>query len=280
MKATLALFSPILAAGLCAAANPSPAAPDPGARVEEWSAFLEGVRQRALGQIEALPNFICTREMNESATMGAVTSPMIVTESRVEVSYNQGKEHYRTLKQGAPVPEVGLVSAGEFGGSLHSLFDPASNASFRLKGFQNIRGRKAARIQFQVPQETSQLAILLGQRRLTPAYEGECWADQESKQIIRLQVSVPQLPPDFNIQRVDQGVEYDQVRIGERTYWLPVSGVSTAMLVANARDNTIDLYSTIFGQKCTMTWDKATVKILVKFKNYRKFETESKLIAE
>lgn len=279
MKAMLALLS-VLAAGLCAA-NPAPAAQDSGARVEEWPAFLEGVRQRALGQIEALPNFICVREMSESAKLGAIGNPRIVTSSRVEVSYNQGKENYRTLKQGAQAPDFGLVSTGEFGGSLDALFDPASNASFRLKGFQNIRGRKAARIQYQVPQETSQLAITLGQRRLTPAYEGECWADEESRQVVRLQLSVPQLPPDFNIQKVDQSVEYDQVRIGERTYWLPVSAVSTAMLVRSARNSNIELCSTIFGFPCPKaTFDNAAVKIIIKFKNYRKFETESKLITE
>ncbi len=275
MKATFALLCPILAANLSAAPQA-----DSGARVEEWSAFLEGVRQRALTHIQSLPDFICVREMSESAQMGSITNPINVTESKVEVSYLAGREQYRSLKQGPVAPEIGLVSAGEFGGSLQSIFEPASNASFRLKGFESIRGRKAARIQFQVPQETSQLTIQFGQRRLNPAYEGECWADQESKQIVRLRLSAPELPPDFNIQRADQSVEYDQVRIGERAYWLPVSAVSSGYLVAKARGSNIDLYQTIFGQPCTMTFDKAAVKILIKFKNYRKFETESKLVAE
>jgi hypothetical protein len=275
MKAITALLCPILAAGLYAAPQA-----DSGARVEEWTAFLEGVRQRALNHLQSLPDFICVREMNESATMGAITNPISVTESKVEVSYLRGTENYKGIKQGPVAPDIGLVSSGEFGGSLHSIFDPASKGSFRLKGFENVRGRKTARIQFQVPEESSQLTIQFGQRKLSPAYEGECWADRESKQIVRFKLSVPQLPRDFHIQRAEQSVEYDQVRIGERSYWLPVSAVSNGWLVAKAGGNAIDLYQTIFGQPCTMSYDKAAVKILIKFKNYRKFETESKLVAE
>lgn len=231
MKAPPVLVTAILAVKLCGGTGLTAAPQDSGAQAGKWPAFLESVRERALGQIAALPNFICIREMSESAVLGALSNPRIVTESRVEVSYSQGQEHYRMLKEGTPAPDVGLVSAGEFGGSLHTLFDPASKASFRLKGYQKIRGRKAARIQYEAPQNTSRLTILLGPREVAPAYEGEVWADEESRQVVRLRLSVRQLPPDFNIQRVDQSVEYDQVRIGERPYWLPVSAVSTAVLV-------------------------------------------------
>lgn len=277
MRLTLALLSPIFAVGLCAA---PPAQTDSGARAEEWSTFLEAVRERALSHIESLPNFICTREMIETATFGGRVTPVTVTESRVEVSYFQGREQYRNLTQGPPVPEIGLTSEGEFGGNLHALFAPASNASFSLSGFENIRGRKAARIRFRVPQETSQLEIRMGPRRLAAAYEGECWADQESKQVIKLQFSTDRFPADFNMQRVEQSVEYDQVNIGERLYWLPIDAVSIGTLVARARGSYIDLYASIVGQRNAMTFEKAVVKIMIKFKNYRKFEAESKIVTE
>lgn len=277
MRLTLAVLSPILAVGLCAA---PPAQTDSGARAEEWSTFLEAVRERALSHIESLPNFICTREMIETAMFGGMMTPITVTNSRVEVAYFQGREQHRTLKEGPPVPEIGLTSSGEFGGSLHAVFAPASKASFSMNGFQNIRGRKAARIRFRVPQETSQLEIQMGPRRLAPAYEGECWADQESKQVIKLQFWADRFPADFNMRKVEQSVEYDQVNIGGRLYWLPLNATSTGTLLARARGSYIDLYASIVGQRNAMTFEKAVVKILIKFENYRKFEAESKIVTE
>ncbi len=241
--------------------------------------FVEAVRQQVLSHVGALPNFICIRERVETAQLGVSLDNYPVDDSRVEVSYYGRQEHYRPLKEGPAAPEIGVISMGEFGGTLHLIFEPSSKAIFVVKGQQTIRGHKTVRIDFQAPQEGSRLSIMMGERRVFVAYQGSCWADQESKQIVRLQVLVRTLPKDLNIQKAAQSIEYDRVKIGEGTYWLPVSAASETYMVANAGDVSMDLAKAIFGfSRPGISWDKAMVKNLVKFKDYRKFEAESKLL--
>jgi len=241
--------------------------------------FLAAVRQQVMSQVSSLPNFICTRERFESAQMGASLDSYTVDESRVEVSFYGNKEHYRPLKEGPQAPEIGVISMGEFGGTLTLIFDPAGSTAFTVKGTQTIRGRKTQRIDFQAPQEGSKLGISMGDRRVIAAYQGSCWADLETRQIVRLQILVPRLPADFHIQKASQLIDYDRVKIGDGMYWLPVSAASETSIIGNAAGARIDLAATIWGfSRPGISWDKAAVKNLIKFKNYRKFEAESRIL--
>jgi hypothetical protein len=244
----------------------SPPTATPSNGVEgDWPKFLEQVRAKAIAYTDELPNFICTQLTQRSARYfpgGWRTVDNFVA----ELSYFDKKEHYKILtvaNQATTTATMenlsGTRSTGEFGSSMRSLFEPATNAVFRLEGREQTNGRETIRLGYQVARETSSRSINYNnERTIITAYRGRCWIDPESFQVVRLEDKAIHIPPDFPITRSDGATDYDLADIGGRKYWLPVR--AEVLLVEGGA--------------------KLHTRNVIEFKKYRKFEAEVRIVPD
>jgi hypothetical protein len=244
----------------------SPATPVASTGVEaDWPKFLEQVRAKAIAYTDDLPNFICTQITQRSARYfpgGWRTVDNYVA----ELSYFDKKEHYKILtvaNQATTTATIenlsGTRSTGEFGSSMRILFEPATNAAFRLEGREQTNGRETIRLGYQVARETSSRSINYNnERTIITAYRGRCWIDPESFQVVRLEDKAINIPPDFPITRSDGSTDYDLADIGGRKYWLPIR--AEVLLIEGGA--------------------KLHTKNVIEFKKYRKFEAEVRIVPD
>jgi len=274
---------------------------------ESWPQFLESARTKALLYAESLPDFTCVqatrrfagRTAEVSLPNGAVylsgegAGQQIPTgwekgvkwtfqdEIVQEVIYVGHQEHYKLLRETRPPgivppaePRQDLTSAGEFGSTLKSLFEPGTKADFRLEKNERIRGWKTMRAKVQVNTENSDREISFvgnsdeGRRpySLKVGYQGHVWFDIASGQVVRLQLQALNLPVDFPIARSVWAIDYDLVGVGGRKYWLPVRAElqlttsSCKALPPSARN--------------------LHTRNLMEFREFHKFEAEVKVLPE
>jgi hypothetical protein len=278
--------------------------PKLGLTKEDWPQFLATARDKALLYAAGLPNFTCIqttrcyagqtrqlsfptgvsvasgtgRQIGPGLQQGEGLQWILQDEIVQEVIYSNQQEHYKLLKRAHPSPATsevqqgGLISTGEFGSTLKSLFDPASKADFWFEKIEKIRRWKSARAKFQVSQENSDREIVYGAesdteaRSLRVAYGGLVWFEIASGQVIRLQFETLNLPTDFPIAHSAWAIDYDVVGIGPEEYRLPVRAE-----VQSVTSSCKDLLPT---EKNRHT------RNVIEFKQYHKFETEVKVLPD
>ena len=228
-----------------------------------WPDFLEAVRRRVFAYTQNIPGFLCQRRTArfERLFLGWQEKDRLAE----ELLYLDGQERYQPIQgQGSRTLSgslEGAYSIGEYASALQTLFAPQTGASFRLEGPEDIAGHRTIRVAYQVPRETSTVQLSYQGNRLVVGYRGLCWIDVKSYQVVRLTKKAVDLPQDFPIKASEMRITYDQIQFGERGHWLPVS----AQL--NLSIGILD------GARLHTRND-------VQFSDYRKFETDVKLVLE
>jgi hypothetical protein len=231
----------------------------------DWTKFLQSARVIAMAYTDELPNFICT-QVTQRFVRFFPGGWRQVDNYVAELTYFEKKENYKILtvanqvSTGTTIETLsGTRSTGEFGTSLRSLFDPGTNASFRLEGKDQMNGHETVRIGYQVPRETSSRTINYNnQRTIVTAYRGRCWIDPKSYQVVRLEDRAVNIPEDFPITRSEGAIDYDLADIAGRKYWLPVR--AEVLLIEGGA--------------------KLHTRNVIEFKRYRKFEAEVRIVPD
>jgi hypothetical protein len=249
------------------AATPLPPTAPPSKIPDDqtWPQFLEAARAKALAYTDDLPNFICTQITTRSERIYPRGWHQ-VDNFVADLTYFEKKENYRIISvANQPTATAtmeslkGSWSTGEFGSSLRMLFDPQSNAAFRLEGVDQTNGHETIRISYQVPKETSGSTITYNnERTIVTAYRGRCWIEPESFNVVRLEEKAINIPEDFPINRAETTIDYDVQDIAGRKCWLPVR--AEILLV----ERTVNHHA----------------RNVIEFKKYRKFEAEVRIVPE
>lgn len=268
----VAILSAVLLPGTLAAESPELTA--------DQARVLNGARTMALAYSERLPDFICTqvthREITNQVSFGmpfngASSSrggrgPSSPNHSPADTSdvieekltfFNQ-MEHYEVVAvNGKKVSGKehmnfeGAISAGEFGSSLHSIFDPRSHTIFLWDRLASVAGRRVAVFKFHVPAESGTIVMERDtDQQILAAYSGRLFIDPDSLHVLRI-TSELELRPNFPIKAVASTVDYKPVSIAETTYTLPSKSE------VRLRDN-----SRLYVNQ-------------IEFRNYHKFAVES-----
>jgi hypothetical protein len=262
-QATADPTAPPGTAGPQAPTRPAETREQPRARrLPEAEALIEKAREAAFEFVETLPNFICDQvtKRYESKTL----QPVWKYRDRVDVElmYTNGKEDYRNvrmngkaLKKGSP-EDSGQWSTGEFGTVLADIFDPRTHTTFKPRGDSTASGMKAKEYGFWVDQVNSNWTIRMSYA-VKPAFSGAVWIEPQSGRALRVEMGTTSLPTDYPVDKVEAIVDYDWVAIGEKKYLMPV------------RSQNLACETHMFN--CT--------KNEIEFKNYRKFNVESQVLA-
>jgi len=226
----------------------------------EWPDFLEAVRRGIDATSQDLPNFVCRRrtERFERLFRGWREKDRL----QEELMFTNGEESYQPVEgQKASGSQDGTYSIGEFAAALRNVFAPESRTSFRPEEAEEISGRQTVRVAYRVPQETSSLQLTYEGNPLRVGYRGMCWIDVNSYQVVRLIKELVDLPEDFPIKASEMSIAYDRIRIGARQHWLPVRAQfnMSVGILQSVRIHT---------------------RNIIRFTDYRQFETDVKLLLE
>jgi hypothetical protein len=231
------------------AAAAGPTAPELITKAREWVATFT----------DSLPDYIChqqtTRYMEPSKEQGWQALDVVTA----QVVYEKGKESYRDITVGGKkttksMDDIGgATSTGEFASTLKSLFAPQSMAHFRFAETTHSGQHDMAVFDFKVDLERSGWRIRVGGQTLRPAYSGSVWIEKSTARVRRVEMQADQIPKDFPLDSVEAAVDYEQIPLGERSFYLPVHAANLAC----QRGTTI----------CT--------KNTIEFRNYHKFAGES-----
>ena len=226
----------------------------------EWPDFLNAVRRRIDAASQNLPNFVCRRrtERFERLFRGWQEKDRLDE----ELMFTNGEESYQSVEgQKASGSLDGAYSIGEFAAALRNVFAPESRTSFRLEEAEEIAGRPTVRVAYRIPREASSLQLTYEGNSLRAGYRGLCWIDVNSYQVVRLIKETVDLPKDFPIKTSEMSIAYDRIQIGGRQHWLPV----------RAQFNmSVGILQSV----------RAHTRNIIRFTDYRQFETDVKLVLE
>jgi hypothetical protein len=217
---------------------------------DEPARVLEIVRGSALQYSQKLPNFICTQitrrtvtaNVNFGTSLNGASSSRGGTGMPVasrgqggmndvieeQLTYFDEFEHYEVVAMNGKkaggrehMEFAGAISAGEFGSSLHNLFDPRSHAAFSWEKTAKLGGRYLYVYKFEVPSQNG--AIVMDRdtdQKIFAGYSGRLFVDKGSQQVVRI-TSELDLPTDFPIKMATIEVHYKPVEIAGISYSLP-----------------------------------------------------------
>ena len=227
--------------------------------------FLEETRTAVRDYLDELPDFICQQVVEryyDFEARGAWDKADVLT---YELTYNRRRESYKPINAvGRPMTRPleqtgGAYSTGDFASGLASLFDPETRTRFKPAGKDRLGNRATALYDFTVDQEFSKLSVTAeGARTIIVGYSGTIWIDEETRQVLRIDQAVDQLPAGYPVTNSESSVDYDTIKLRglEVDFLLPIRA---EFIIADRRQ-------------------RRYFRNLLYFKFYRKFETDIRIV--
>ena len=226
-----------------------------------WPEFLGAVRRRVANYTDNLPDFLCHRSTRRYERLFQGWREKDQYEE--ELSYIDHEEHYELVSnsKNKNYEQIGTYSIGEYAAALQTMFAPEAETTFQLDGPEKISGRQTIRVAYKVPKTTSSLSISYEGNPFVAGYDGFCWIDIQTHQVVQLTKRAMELPEGFPVKAADMKVSYNQIKIDGNLFWLPVR----AQLLLQVGI----LESTILHRRNE-----------IEFANYKKFSSGVRLIAD
>lgn len=221
---------------------------------------IAAAREAASSFTRDLPNFTVDQVTTRFSGSRLVDNWRTVDTVTAEVSSVEGKEEYKNIRvNGRPTdrPEdSGSWSTGEFQITLEDILSPLTAATFTPDGDDRIAGRAAYVYKLAVEQSRSHWVLVAPSgRKYAPAYRGSIWIDKVTGRVLRIEQRAVSMPRDFAYDKTETALEYGYVYIEGQKYLLPTDSVNLACMTGTSQCSKNEL----------------------KFRNYRKFGSESKI---
>lgn len=205
------------------------------------TAMIEKTREKALAYARSLPDFMCTetirryREDKPSGGGRMLTAPaakwVSIDKLTVKLSFFQQREDHKLIKiDDKPTDRqygslTGGIGAGEFGGTLQNIFDPAAETDFRWESWKNIRKHRIAVYAYRVEPAHSHYQVVTGTaehtRQAFVGFHGNLEADSETGELLHFTYVADRIPDEVKLDSVSTTVDYDFADVGGRKYLLP-----------------------------------------------------------
>lgn len=192
----------------------------------DGAALLERARQKALEYTRSLPDFMCTETVRRLASHphGSFHRTDVLT---VRLRYSQRSEVHTLEKiDGKPTTrkyeELGFATGvGEFGGILHTVFDPQSEAAFDWQNWQILRKRRVSVYEYAVSAAHAPYYLSANGEKAIVGIHGVVEIDAETGEVLRLTYTAYDIPQQLIAQYASTLVDYDWTDVGGRNYLLP-----------------------------------------------------------
>jgi hypothetical protein len=240
--------------------TPAPSAPrDP--RLDTDEQIVRDARAAATAFSASLPNFLVQQNTTRDFQTAFPAQWQTIDTVTAEVAYRDGKEEYRDIQIDGkpvygPIERTGSWSTGDFGTTLEDLMQMSTNAAFKRRGQDRIASRPAWVYDYTVAQPNSHWEMVSpDDRHYKPAYEGAVWIDKETRRVLRFEQRTLGMPRDYPLSKAASVMEYAFVKIDQKTYLLPAKGENVGCFSGSG----------------------TCKRNVIEFRNYRKFEAESKV---
>jgi hypothetical protein len=213
---------------------PGLAAPDqavgrPG--LEELDGILADARKYAIDYENALPNLICQQTTIRSVDArgnGDWKHKDTIVEVLTYVNHEEnrtvvGGEKNQVKKNTEDAIDFGMISAGEFGKALSSIFTPASKAEFTWKETGTLRGEPVEAFDYHIARANSTFSLRDDTGVVMAGYHGRIFVDRATHSVRSITMITDDVPKNFSIHMAAKRVDYDYVAINDHDYLLPVS---------------------------------------------------------
>ena len=237
---------------------------------ENWTQFLESVRNRVLKYTHSLPDFVCnqgTRSYQAFGRRGWTQRGMY----EVEVTYFDQSPHYKQISQYPLFRDV-----GEFGPVLTAIFTPQSRATFKFQGLEKKHGRNTAKVSFRIPREYSLRPVEVKDEGMVPfGYRGRFWVDLENQLLVRLESKSTDMPRKAPITDEELVLRYKEVMLVDKLVWLPAE-LHVIVKTDAVGDGGLSASGANQGGGLPnfQTTGKTSLRWVSFFRNYRPFELE------
>ncbi|MBV9761845.1 MAG: hypothetical protein JO340_14890 [Acidobacteriaceae bacterium] len=232
---------------------------DPPPSSAEQQRILDAIQDYADQYLANLPNFICDqvthqyhagRNPTRWRQGDVLTSKLVYAEGHEQRSLELVNQ--KPIRPGMRLRRMPLETQGEFGVLMASIFSPASHTSIEWKGWESVRGSRAAVFAFAIDAQHSTMSLTSDDLiKDTVPFHGTVYGDPKTGAIWRITDIETNLPRELHTKLISRVVDYGGVTIAAKTYLLP-------------------LQATIW-----LTSDSGNVRNELEFLNYRKFEAES-----
>ncbi len=277
-----------------AAEIPNQPAPDPATQRKILALAVDYVT-RTLHQ---LPNLVATRVTNSFedsppvTRRGAITDAYqpihLVGNSNVTVTFREGRE---VVEKSNFDPRVrSLTTSGVFGPILGTVLVDAARSKLAWSHWEQSPTGLQAVFSYEVPKENSHYTITYDSVPNDPApcsttsqpfskvvaYHGEMAIDPASGTILRLTLLADMKPEEFTVNSGIE-VEYGQVSIGGKDYFLPLRSVTSSIA------HTLMVLGDEGRRACpnlVVTPSLQTSLNGVVFENYHVFRSDAKVLTE
>jgi hypothetical protein len=207
-------------------------APDPA----EQKKILADATDFAFNHERNLPNFLCiqtTRRFQDfqgpNSQGPAEWRPIDIIVERL--AYFEHHEDYKVIEINGVPSSIehgklgGASSSGEFGSVMKGIFAPQTATDFTWQTWFTLRGRKMHVYAYRVEVAKSDYHVVVPEQSkdLVAAYHGLIFIDDRKHFIHRITLHADGIPPAFPVQDISLMLDYEDTRIGETDYLLPLT---------------------------------------------------------
>jgi hypothetical protein len=172
-----------------------------------------------------MPNFVADETAKRST--GHVDSPKWRYDDTIETEITvKGTQLTRQnwRRNGKPwKPFTGFMPGAGFGAELKPLFSADCPTTFEFERREEARGHQVVAYRYASPPDGCFGFLRAGRRRYNAARAGRVLLDDVGGNIIQFEEEASGFPPGFQFVQRNEVVSWDYVKIGDASYWLPVS---------------------------------------------------------
>jgi hypothetical protein len=189
--------------------------------------LLDLAKQNVVERFQNAPNFTCRLEIERTVFPTRLSTYFQSRDRyRLEVAVTDGHERFAWPGESfteRPLAEFlgpGIASTGEFSTHGITVFTD-SRTSIARSPQKRVDNRLY--FTFRVPVEASRYMLFAAGHGvpMPAAYEGGFYIDQDSAQLLSLDVDVPHPPAASGLARIATAIDYSQAEVGGDRVWLP-----------------------------------------------------------
>jgi|KBSSwiStaDraftv2_1062776.scaffolds.fasta_scaffold22516_3 hypothetical protein len=234
----------------------------PTPTASEQASLIEAIRNVAVQYTANLPNFICNETIQRQQLSQSSKSWKSLDVHVLEVTFLDGGDVPKLISiNGKATSKTlndvgGFTSSGDFGRTLHMIFNPKSDAKFRWERWTSLRGHPTHVFSYSIDKAHSEYDVSFKNGSMSKrdffAWHGLVYVDRETQSVMRLTHETEGIPVDWTISASRGELDYDFAEIDGKRILLPVRGVAGA------------------------SWrDGSQSRNLMEFSNYRQFSTQT-----
>jgi hypothetical protein len=198
---------------------------------------LAQIRREIGKSISTLDNYTCVETIDRATRKNTRRNFQHVDTVTAEVTVVHNREIYsRPGTNGLDDLYVsGLISTGGFADALKNVF--LNNVStIWFHGVEQILSRRAMCWGYRIPYNLSGWDVQIDGRTGRVSESGSFWADPDTLDLLRLEISAQDIPPDLGATAITERLDYARVRVRSHDLLLPKS-VETSVIKFNGAES-------------------------------------------